>query len=117
MSTRQITTLFARLPYTEMCNLASAIAIKFPGIEIDHMAKALVELADQKALTELEEMEQGLLKKVFNRKRTITVQQHGIGLFVISCPTLHNCSVSTTDIRKGLSELLDQLVALETIRH
>jgi hypothetical protein len=71
---------------------------------------------DQKALTESEGYEQEIMKRIFSRKRTITIQRKGKEGLVISCPSLHNINVVTTDVRKGLADLLDQLAALSALQ-
>ncbi len=105
---RQIKAHLAQLPFREMVELSRQVAPEAPG----KMALVLSGLAQEED-TEYVLKERAMLDSMFTRKKQITIQPHSSG-FAVSIPA-QNITVYTDDIRDGISQALDNLVALKAM--
>ena len=113
MDTRKIKAALATLPYREMRELGKELAgsLDDPGRHED-FANAMSGLIDAPASKEAD-AEQDILGSCFTRKRIFTIQPYKGG-FKIAVNSLDS-AVYTDNIRAGISEMLDQIVAIKVL--
>ena len=112
-----------QLPYADMMELAKAVHERLEaqgastlGVERTLIADVLSSIEVGSVPTsELTTEEQAVLRKVFNRKRTVTIAQLPTG-FRMECSTLQGSGVLGTDLRVMWSNMLDQIVTLESLK-
>lgn len=115
MSRNKIAKGLAMLTYRDMVDfseiLAAALAERNEAVPPSVLAEILTTLPydnDQTASTN------EILAGFFRRKRQITIQPEGQGVFKIACPSLDGAVVVDKDVREGVSQLLDTVVVLES---
>ncbi len=106
---RAIKARLANLPYREMKELARDVASGLQLHEPNVIADVLAELAGKED-TEFALKEQTMLHAMFTRKKQIVVLPYESG-FKISVPA-QNIDVYCDDVRDGISQVLDNLVAI-----
>lgn len=110
---RSIKATLSTLPYREMRELSKDIIHELPeGVDEEQMAVRLSALADMDDC-EAATREQALLHSAFTRKKQITILPYDNG-FKISIPA-QNIDVYSADVRDGISQALDNLVALKAM--
>ncbi len=110
---RSIKAKLCTLPYREMRELSKDIIHELPDcVGEEEMAERLSSLADMEDC-EAATKEQEMLHSMFTRKKQITVLPYDNG-FKISIPA-QNIDVYCSDVRDGISQALDNLVALKAL--
>ena len=115
--TLRIKTELAMLPYREMRELGKDISSL---LEVNHLhtvpcetlSEVMSGLVDVPASQEAD-AERDILAKCFNRKRAFTIQPYENG-FKISAASLDSV-IYAYNIREGISQMLDQIVAVEVL--
>ena len=113
--TLRIKTELAMLPYREMRELGKDISF---SLEIEHavpaeiLSEVMSGLVDAPASQEAD-AERDILAKCFNRKRLFTIQPYENG-FKIAAASLDSV-IYAYNIREGISQMLDQIVAVEVL--
>lgn len=116
MSCQQIYKLLAQMSYTEMETLAEALHGRLAGARTpDQLAHALAhagtDLFDDKPE---DGQEARITRRIFNRKRTISITPSGKG-YSVTIPTVPGSSVVHTNLRVALGQMLDQAIAHEAL--
>lgn len=113
MDNKRIKVALATLPYREMRELGKdmSAAMKLASRHED-FSEALANLIDVEASQEATG-EQEILASCFNRKKTFSIQPYNDG-FKITCVAME-ATIFTSNIRAGLSELLDHIVTLKVL--
>lgn len=106
---RQIKANLANLPYREMKELSKDIVMELTFGEVDMIAECLAGLAEKED-TEFAKKEQAMLHTMFTRKKQIVILPYENG-FKVSVPA-QNIDVYCDDVRDGISQALDNLVAI-----
>ena len=106
---RRMKANLALLPYREMTELARDIANELHIEDKEDLANVLSGLA-AKEDTEFALKEQTMLHAMFTRKKQLVIQPYEKG-FKVSCPA-QNIDVYCDDVRDGISQVLDNLVAI-----
>ncbi len=105
--------MLSTLPYREMRELSKDILFELPNDPSqDEMAGKLAGLAEEDD-SEAASKEQELLHSMFTRKKQIVVLPYDNG-FKISIPA-QNIDIYDCDIRNGISQALDTIVALKAL--
>jgi hypothetical protein len=116
VSCQQIYKLLAQMPYTEMEALAEALHGRISGArtpeQLAHaLAHAGTDLFDDKSD---DGQEAKLTRRIFNRKRTISIAPSGSG-YAVTIPTVPGSSVVHTNLRVALGQMLDQAITHEAL--
>ena len=106
---RHIKAKLANLPYREMVELSRDVARELQCGDDKIIATCLSELAGRED-TDFALKEQMMLHAMFTRKKQIVVQPYEKG-FKVSCPA-QSIDVYCDDVRDGISQVLDNLVAI-----
>jgi len=109
---RRIKAILATLPYREMVELAREIDSQLTtrrGYDAEAIAEVLTGLAANED-TEFVKKERAMVHQMFTRKKQIVVQPYENG-FKVSIPA-QNIDVYCDDVREGISQALDNLVAI-----
>ena len=105
--------MLSTLPYREMRELSRDVLHELPGSpSLDEMAGKLAGLAEE-VDSEAATKEQELLHSMFIRKKQIVILPYDKG-FKISIPA-QNIDVYDSDVRNGISQALDTMVALKAL--
>ncbi|KKM76140.1 hypothetical protein LCGC14_1383190 [marine sediment metagenome] len=113
--TLKIKTLLAMLPYREMRELSKDISSELKAehaVPAETLSEVMSGLVDVPASQEAD-AEQDVLAKCFNRKRSFTIQPYENG-FKIAAASLDSV-IYAYNIREGISQMLDQIVAVEVL--
>ena len=106
---RAIKAKLANLPYREMVELSKDLSTECPRHDPTEYADVLAAMAD-KDDTEFAKKEQAMLHTMFTRKKQIVILPYENG-FKVSVPA-QNIDVYCDDVRDGISQALDNLVAI-----
>ena len=103
------------LTYRDMVDFSTMLAEKV-GTDQETMADALLSLPGDTQDEQLEKTN-NILSGCFSRKRQITIQpeHHPAGgvMYKIACPSVDGAVVFDSNIREGVSQLLDTLTVLQ----
>lgn len=109
--------LCSTMTYRDMVDLSTIISENLPpNAGREEVADTLLRLPND---TDDEQMEKTnkVLQSCFNCKRTITIQpeKHSAGgvIFKIACPSVEGAIVFDSNVREGVSQLLDTLTVLQ----
>lgn len=104
------------MPYSEMMVLARYLEKQMPGCNLtsELVASVLSEAKAGLSENKTEQQEQKILLQVFSRKRTINIKKFNTG-YAIEVPTLPGSTVTGTDLRAMLGQMLDQIVTVEVL--
>lgn len=106
---RAIKAKLANLPYREMVELSKELHAEIGFGDPEKIAVSLTGMAG-KADTEFAKKEQAMLHTMFTRKKQIVILPYENG-FKVSVPA-QNIDVYCDDVRDGISQALDNLVAI-----
>jgi len=112
---RRVKAILSTLPYREMLELSKDVnegLRAYGDPDTTAVADVLSNLADQED-TQMATNEQAALHAMFTRKKQVTVQPYDGG-FKIEIPA-QGISIYTDDVRDGISQALDHLVALRAL--
>lgn len=106
---RAIKAKLALLPWREMTELSKELAKELNIDNPEDIAASLVGMAGKED-TEFAKKEQTMLHTMFTRKKQIVILPYENG-FKVSVPA-QNIDVYCDDVRDGISQALDNLVAI-----
>ena len=109
------------VPYVDMMELAGAIAAQLNERKLQSevppelVAAVLSSLIDNvPALSQTTINDEKILREVFSRKRTLTVQRKGHG-WELDCSTLPGSQVLGQELRSLFGLMLDQIITLRVL--
>lgn len=119
MSVPQLVKQIHLLTYKEMLQVAGAIQKALQ--EQDALDKGLPQTAIAEALllvegaTDIMAQEETLLRQLFSRKRSISVERDGKG-WLVDITTIPGAQAAGVSLREALSRSLDQIVTLQALQ-
>lgn len=106
------------LTYRDMVDFSTMLAERV-GTDPETMANALLDLPGDTNDEQLENTNK-ILTGCFSRKKQITIQPEthpsGGTMYKIACPSIEGAVVFESNIREGVSQLLDTLTVLQAFR-
>ena len=104
---------FAAMSYRDMVDFSTMLSEALPDSALpEDIAKVLIDLPKDTDDNQIENTND-ILQSMFKRKRQITVQQMKPGVFKFCCPSFGGAVVFDSNIREGMSQLLDTITVLE----
>jgi len=109
------------LPYADMMMVAEEVRDRIKDLT-QHKIEAIV-LADILArlqpgtidLSESTREEEKVLKDIFRRKYSLTIQRHGNGGWAVDIPAVPGAHVVSTELRQAFPMMLDQVITLHVL--
>jgi hypothetical protein len=105
------------MTYRDMVDLSTILAENLPpNAKPQDVADVLLDLPDDTDDDQMDNTNR-VLQSCFNRKKIITIQpeKHSAGgmIFKIACPSVEGAIVFDSNVREGVSQLLDTLTVLQ----
>lgn len=111
--------IFGSMPYRDMVDFSQLLCTKLEYGSPTKIAEALLDLPSDTEDDQLENTNK-ILASCFSRKKQITIQpeRHSAGgtIYKITCPTVDGAVVFDSNIREGVSQLLDTLTVLQAFK-
>ncbi len=105
-----------KLPYSDMMQVAKALSEEMDNVySANKIADDLATVSQMKiADSGSTQVDQKIVRKLFGRKRSISIRPDGAG-YRVSVPTL-NVNTSHTDLRSALTHVIDIAVTAEALK-
>lgn len=116
MAKKSVTQQLRGMTYRDMIDFSEIVAqaLRQSGQSIDSTVLAQVLTSLPKGNEQTDKTNE-ILQTMFKRKRQFTISPLRDGVFKIACPSFEGAVVFESDIREGVSQLLDTLTVLKAL--
>ena len=121
-SIQNLTKQLRALPFLDMMQVAEELRARLVAqapkdgfVEPANLARVLAQLdTTDITLSEMTQAEEKILRRIFARKRTVSIQRQGQG-WEMSCSTLPGSQVLGTELRPMFQLMLDQVITMHEL--